>query len=262
MNEYWTLIVALGLTLPRIMAAFFMLPAFSSNVLIPGLVRNTFVVSIAMIALPFLLIDGVPIHLTSTQLVALIFKETLIGILIGFFFSGIFWVIGSAGNIIDTKVGANTADIVDPFLGYEEQLAGAFLSRLAIWIFAASGGFIIFLGILFQSYALWPVTLMLPSLPSTGLLIVIGHFGQMIALTIIFAAPALFIFSLVELGFALINRISPKLDIQITGTSIKVFLTVGLLWLSLSEIVKFATNHLIGANALLKSLLIILPQRS
>ena len=259
MNDYWPLIVAMGLSLPRVMAAFIMLPAFSSNVIVPGLVRNAFLISIAMIAMPFILHAGVPANLTSVQLVTLIAKETLIGLMIGFFYSGIFWVVGSAGNIIDTKVGANTASIVDPFSGYEEQLAGTFLSRLAIWIFAASGGFIIFLDILFQSYALWPVTHMLPSLPASGLLVVTGHFGQMMVLTLILAAPAMFIFTLVELGFAFINRVAPQLNIQVTGTSVKVFLTVGLLWLALAGILRFVSDHQMSANVLLKTMLYIFP---
>lgn len=254
MNDYWPLIVAIGLSLPRTMAAFMMLPAFASSDLIPGLVRNAFFVSTALITMPVILHTGIPIHLNSTQLVTLIAKESLIGLLIGFFYSGIFWVVGSAGNIIDTKVGANTATIVDPFSGYEEQLAGAFLSRLAIWLFAASGGLIIFLGLLLQSYVLWPVTQMLPSLPPSGLSVVIAHFGQMMVMTLMLAAPALFIFTLVELGFGLLNRIAPQLNVQVTGTSIKVFLAVGLLWLTLAGILRFVTDHQMSASAVLKIL--------
>jgi type III secretion protein T len=262
MSDYWPLIVAIGLSLPRTMAAFMMLPAFSSSEIIPGLVRNAFFVSTALITMPVILHTGIPVHLNSIQLVTLIAKESLIGLLIGFFYSGIFWVIGSAGNIIDTQAGANTASIVDPFSGYEEQLAGAFLSRMAIWLFAASGGIIIFLGLMLQSYVLWPVTHMLPSLPPSGLSILINQFGQMMVMTLILATPALFIFTLVELGFGLLNRIAPQLNVQVTGTSIKVFMSIGLLWITLTGIIRFVTDHQMSASAVLKTLQSILPSGS
>src|SRR5688500_20143487 len=82
--------MALGLTLPRIAGAFLMLPLLTAET-VPAMVRNSFMVSLAIVALPISM-AGIPIDaLNALQWVPVVLKELFIGISIGFCFGIVFW---------------------------------------------------------------------------------------------------------------------------------------------------------------------------
>src|SRR5688572_2549691 len=94
------ILLALGLVLPRVIGAFMMLPLLTSENM-PALVRNSFMVSLAIIAIPVAM-NGVPLNTLGTFAWApIILKELFIGVAIGFCFGMVFWAISAAGNIID-----------------------------------------------------------------------------------------------------------------------------------------------------------------
>jgi type III secretion protein T len=98
-----------------------------------------------------------PLALSVPQWVGLFAKEAFIGGAIGIFFSATMWAFESAGQLIDNKVGATQAQVTDPLSGHQTSLNGAFFARLASWVFMAGGGFMLMVGALLESYALWPV---------------------------------------------------------------------------------------------------------
>src|SRR5687768_16073305 len=115
------LMLALGLVLPRVIGAFMMLPLLTSENM-PPLVRNSFMVSLAIIAIP-VAVNGVPLHSLGTlHWAPIILKELFIGIAIGFCFGMVFWAISAAGNIIDTQVGMTLAQVFDPIQGHQASL--------------------------------------------------------------------------------------------------------------------------------------------
>jgi len=142
MNEYadvTRLFSAVALVLPRIAAAFLVLPVLSNDDM-PTTARNSFFVSLALIVVPFALRSG-PVEFTGVQWGLVIFREAFLGMCIGFAFSLVFWAIGNVGNLIDTKTGSTTAQIVDPLAGHQTSLTGAFLSRFAGWLFMVEVAF-------------------------------------------------------------------------------------------------------------------------
>ncbi|MET0329651.1 MAG: flagellar biosynthetic protein FliR, partial [Luteimonas sp.] len=97
--------LALALTLPRVAGAFLMLPLLTTET-VPAMVRNSFLVSLAIVAIPIALAGAPPIEAAGTaHWSAIVLKETFIGISIGFCYGIVFWAISSAGVIIDTQVG-------------------------------------------------------------------------------------------------------------------------------------------------------------
>ena len=134
--------MALGLTLPRIAGAFLMLPLLTAET-VPAMVRNSFMVSLGIIAIP-VAVNGVPLHsLGAVDWAPIILKELFIGISIGFCFGIVFWAIGAVGNVLDTQVGLGMAAVFDPIQGHQTSVHGDFLSRAAMWLFMASGAFLI-----------------------------------------------------------------------------------------------------------------------
>jgi type III secretion protein T len=247
------LVLGIALILPRIAAAFIVLPAFT-NESMPPLVRNSFFVSLSVVALPFASPGDAGGALQPVFWPLIMVKEAFIGLAIGFMFGIVFWAIGNAGNLIDTKIGATTASVMDHIAGHQTSLTGSFLSRLASWLFMASGGFLVFLDLLLSSYAVWPVNSSLPKLTSGGELMFTQGFSRLMLWTIVFAAPALLVLSLVELALGLVNRFAQQLNVFSLSLSIKSWLGTWLVLLSLGTFVEFVLQRLSDSRGLLELL--------
>jgi type III secretion protein T len=248
------IIGTLALTLPRIIAAFLVLPLITRQNM-PPLVRNSFFVSLAIVVYPAAASVAVPASGVAVGAWPLIIvKELFIGLFFGFLFSSVFWAVSAAGNLIDTKVGSNFASVVDPIQGHETSLTGQLLSQLVTWLFLASGAFTLFLDLLMKSYLIWPVAQMLPQLALPGQQLVIDEFASLLTLTLMLAAPALVVLSLLDLSLGLINRYAPQLNIFALAMPIKAWVATWIVLLSLGVFVEVITRHLVQNSGLLQVL--------
>lgn len=215
-----TLILAVAVT--RVAAAFLLLPVFSPDT-IPPMIRNSIFVAFALIALS-MQPDAARLSLEPQDFAALFAREALIGLLIGFFFSAILWAFEAAGQIIDMKVGSSMAQLVDPMSGHDTSLNGAFLGRMATFVFMFSGGLLLVATVILESYAIWPLSPEAPAFRLQGLTLVSGEFSRLMTLAILIAAPAVIVLHLSEVGLGLINRFAPELNVFSLSLSIKSWL--------------------------------------
>lgn len=246
-------IVNIAVVLPRIAAAFLILPLLTAEIL-PALARNIFLASVAISVYPFVASEG----LTSTSLGAgigpLILKEIFIGVVIGYSFSIVFWALEGAGQLIDAKIGTTTAQLTDPLSGHQTSLNGAFLSHLAAFVFVATGGITTFLGLLFESYVIWPIEAPFPNLSSLGPIFFVSRFDELMRLTLLLAAPALALLTLVEFGLGFVNRYAEKLNIFSLSMSIKAWLGTFIVFLVLGTLIEFVVDWLGEQGGLLDTL--------
>ena len=246
-------LLALGLTLPRIIGAFLMLPLMTPET-VPAMVRNSFMVSLAIVALPVAL-AGSPIDAMGVpQWPVIVLKELFIGIAIGFCFGIVFWAIGAAGNVIDTQVGMGMASVFDPIQGHQTSLHGEFLSEFAAWLFMASGAFLVFLDLLMSSYALWPVTSFFPDLRAVGMNLFVGQFSYLMTALLVLAAPVMVILLIIDLSFGLVNRYAPQLNVFALTLPIKAWLATAIIMLMLGVYVEIVIERLIDNAGLLNTL--------
>ncbi len=246
-------LVALGLTVPRILGAFLMLPLLTKENM-PATVRNSFLVSLAIVAMPIAL-AGLPSGgVDVTGLLPIMLKELFLGISIGFVFGMVFWAIAAAGNILDMQIGMSVAKIFDPIQGHEAQFHGSFLSQLAAWLFMASGAFLIFLNLLMSSYAIWPVTSYYPQIHASTAHLFVGQFGYLMTAALMLAAPAMLILLIVDLSFGLVNRFAPSLNVFALTLPIKAWLATGIILLMLGAYVEFLINRLGESRGFLRVL--------
>jgi type III secretion protein T len=246
-------LLMLGLATTRIAVAFLMLPLFANDV-VPPLVRNSILVAfglITLVLLPDIAVSG----LGPAQWVALFAKEIFVGLAIGFFFGAMLWAVESAGQIIDTKVGATMAQVVDPISGHQTSLTGAFLGRLANFVFLGAGGLTLLIGSVFTSYGLWPIGHEWPRLPAASLQMFESEFGRLMALAALVAAPVLTILFLIDLGLGLVNRFAQQLNVFALSMSIKAAASVLLLILLLPGLVEAIRLDIAQRPALVEKLL-------
>lgn len=252
-ESFGQLVVALSLVLPRIAAAFLLLPHFTSDT-IPSLVRNVFFVSLAIAVIPLVLTEPVSPTLTGVALLPIILKEVFIGVAIGFSFGIIFSALAGAGEVIDAKIGATSAQLVDPLTGAQTTLIGAYLGRLAAYLFAAFGGLHLFVDLLLTSFSVWPPLAALPDLNALGQIFFIKRFDELMRLILLLSAPALCVLTLLEVGLGFINRYAPQLNVFTLSMPLKSWLAVLILVLTVGSFSTFVLDWIGDQRSLLQLL--------
>lgn len=250
--------VGLAAAVPRIAVAFVVLPLLSRDV-VPALVRNVFIFSLALGLYPLISSTSDLGGMSPIGFIPLVVKESIIGLMIAYTFSIIFWALQGAGEIIDAKIGSTTAQIVDPILGHQTTMTATFFSRLAAYLFVALGGLSVFLGVLLQSYAIWPVDAPLPALQWNDDLIFVRRVSDLFAIMLILAAPVLVVLSLVEFGFGLVNRFADRLNVFSISMSVKAWVAMLVVVLALSTMIDYVMRWLASQADLLDSLALVIP---
>ena len=253
MNGWADQLLLLGVATARIAVAFAMMPIFSTDT-IPALVRNSILVSLGLVSL---LIQP-PLDTSiigATEWVGIFAKEVFVGLIIGFFFGSVLWALEAAGQIIDTKIGATLAQIVDPLSGHQTSLNGAFLGRLAGVVFIFSGGLSLLVQVVMESYALWPIAATMPRLDPRGLALFEGEFGRLMLLATIFAAPVLTVLFLIDLCLGLMNRFAQQLNVFTLSLSLKSYAATGIILLLLGSYIEAIVRDIQSRPAIIIEIL-------
>lgn len=242
------LLVALAST--RIAVAFLLLPLFATET-VPAMVRNSIFLAFGIITLavqPTLS----PQLWTAPQWIGFFAREALLGIGFGVLLGSVLWAFETAGQIVDTKAGVTLAQIADPLSGHQTSLSGALLGRLASFLFMAAGGFMMFVGALVESFAIWPLAQPGLALSRGSLRLFEAAFAHFAVLSLLIAAPCLIVMYVVDLALGLVNRFAPQLNLIAISMSVK-GLGATVVWLLLfgvlvdaivSQITRAVTNLL------------------
>ncbi|MBE1161414.1 type III secretion system export apparatus subunit SctT [Dyella acidiphila] len=243
-----------ALTLPRIVAAFLVLPLMTSDT-VPALVRNSFYVSLAILVYPLAAAASPSTTIMAGASWTLVLgKEIFVGLLIGFCFGTVFWALGAAGSVMDTKAGASMAMEMDPVAGEQSTITSVFLMQVATWLFMVSGAFMVFLDLLMSSYVIWPVASMLPPLKPGGMEFFVGQFNYLMTAVLVFSAPALVVMSLVDIALGLVNRYAQQLNVFALAMPIKSWLSSWVLLLALGAMIEMVMRKLYENRDLLSEL--------
>lgn len=247
-------LTGVALTLPRIVAAFLVLPLMTSQT-VPSLVRNSFYVSLAILAYPMAAAASPGTTIMTGATWALVLgKEVFIGLLIGFCFGMVFWALAAAGSVIDTKAGSSMAMDMDPIAGQQSTLSSVFLMQLATWLFMVTGAFSVFLDLLMSSYKLWPVASILPPLEPGGMVFFVNQFSYLMTAVLVFSAPMLVVMSLVDISLGLVNRYAQQLNVFALAMPIKAWVSTWVLLLALGAMVEVVMRKLYENRGLLREL--------
>lgn len=241
------LALLLGLSTARVAAAFLLVPLFTSD-LIPATVRNALFVALAMLSLAVQPAPA-PLVLSSWEWISMYGKEVFIGATVGIVYAGLMWAFEAAGQVIDTKVGTTQAQLQDPLTGQQASLNGAFFARLASWVFMAGGGFMLMMGTLLETWAIWPVRAPLPPLATVGVQFFESQFGRVMLLTLIVAAPALVLLYVIDGVLGLVNRFAQQLNVQSLSMSLKAVAAVWIIWIQLVNLVQLLQEDLLDRGA-------------
>jgi type III secretion protein T len=222
---YDTWIVSLALVTPRFMAAFAMLP-FLSTQIIPGMLRNGVVLSLCLPLVPLVAPEVQVGQLSGWSLLAVIVKETVVGLLVGYPFALVFWAAESIGSYIDNQRGAAMASSIDPLTGSDSTPLGTMLLQAFATYFVSSGALLVLIGLLYKSYVIWPVTTFFPALGAAGPTFYLQLFDSLMRMVVALSGPVIAAMFLAEFGLALVSRFAPQLNVFFLAMPVKSGLAV------------------------------------
>lgn len=234
--------LTLTLTVPRFLALFLMLPFFGRS-FIPTTARNGIAISFSILALPIVFnqVRGVPFD--GFQYLLLIFKEAILGSIMGYLVSIVFWAISTSGSIIDMQRGAMSAQMFNPIIASQTSPLGVFFTQIAATLFLSTGGFLLLLSAIYESYINWPVTSFFPNLKLESVSLFLGQFDNILHIAILIAAPTMILMFLIDLGVGLIGRFVPSINVFLLAMPLKSMLAFLVISLYMSTILYFLSNH-------------------
>lgn len=208
------------LSMLRFIGLFAIFPVFTRSQL-TGLVRFGIAGAFALAVMPRVLVDLAGVELSIPLLAALVLKEVFIGLVIGLAFGVVFWGVEAAGNALDMQRGASAALLFSPSAGQEVMPTGNLLGLLYATLFMASGAFLLFMGAVFDSFVVWPVQQLLPTLSIDNAVHFLNFLDSIMAFALQFAGPIMIAMFVVELSFAIVTRFAPQLNVFILAIPIK-----------------------------------------
>ncbi|RSB43802.1 type III secretion system export apparatus subunit SctT [Brevundimonas sp. 357] len=252
------ILVAVSTT--RVATTFLLMPLLSPQT-VPAMVRNSIFLVFGLAVLT-MQPQVTQMTLPTVQWILLFGKEALVGVVIGFFFATMLWAFEAAGQIIDTKVGATMAQVVDPLSGHQTSLNGEFLGRLANFVFMFSGGLLLLVGTILDSFVIWPIGSLTPVLTMNSLSLFEGEFTRLMTLAVLFASPVLVVLFVTDGALGLVNRYAPQLNVFSLSLSIKAWLATLIILIMMTGLVQTLLNEIMGRHDTVLEVLKAMGRRS
>lgn len=239
-NEF----IALLLTLPRIYA-FLETAQLMNPSAVPRLTRTVAILSLAIAAVPINMVHVEAFDRSFGSLGLYIVKEGVIGFVLGFLVGWIFWAVQSAGALIDNQRGAAIAAAIDPLQGQETPILGILFSQAFLTYVYAAGVILPLLGLIYQSYAIWPATMAWPRIAPNFPDLVLAFVDQAMRFVVILAGPIVAAMFLAEFALAMVSRFAPQVQVFVLAMPIKSGLAIFMLIFYFSVLLPYASDQML-----------------
>ncbi len=210
-------------SLVRVSAMFLLLPIFGDNT-VPAIVRVFLAFTINLIVYPVATAGGVP-SLTSAMeseigLAVLVFKESVVGIVIGFtakiFFDGLNFAFGHLGN----QMGFNMATVYDTQSESSVPVISQLIMILAMLIFLGLDGHHLFLQALVQSYRVVPIGEFV--MTKAVALHIVETSSQVFWIAAKLSAPMALMIFLINCAFGIVAKAVPQINVLVVSFTVNI----------------------------------------
>ncbi|HVK41330.1 MAG TPA: flagellar biosynthetic protein FliR [Phenylobacterium sp.] len=225
-------VYAAGLIFARVGAIIMLLPGIGDNS-VPPRVRLAFAFLMALMLMP-LVARGMPVPATVSGVSGAVFKEILIGLMIGGILRIFVSSLTTTGEIISIQTTLSFAQTAAPGQAAPSTTLGAFLALIGVTLIMATDLHHMFLTAIVRSYSLFPFGRDVPVADSAQLAVqtVAGSFRLGLQL----AAPVV-VFSIVfNIAAGLVGRVMPQFQVFFVATPLIVLLGLSIFALSLGVI--------------------------
>lgn len=211
---------AVFFAMPRLLAIFSILPVFSRQAL-PGLLRVGVAFSVAIFVVPSLVDQSLSVSRSGLLVLGILLKEVAIGFILGFVISLPIWAFEIMGAYVDNQRGASIAATVSPLTGHDSSPLGDLFSQAAVTFLLISGGYMLILSVIYDSFMIWRVFDWVPRFSSETPMILLSQMDKLMSLAVLLSAPVIFAMFLAEFGLGLVSRFVPQLQVFFMAMPIK-----------------------------------------
>ncbi len=236
------------LVLIRVSILLFMFPIFSSKVF-PSILKTGLALVVSLLFYSVVTIDlsRFPMSVPATGL--LIAAEAMIGLTLGLILRMFFASVQLAGQVIGFQMGFAMINVVDPQTGANVSI----MDQLGYWVCVVifillNGHHIIFIAMV-DSFKLVPIGFFMMHDAIMVKLIELG--SQLFLLSIKIGAPVIASLAFVSVGFGLVSKFSPQMNVMIVAFPLKIVAGLLLFGLSLQIINIVTRDYVLEFKALL-----------
>ncbi|MGG1948328.1 type III secretion system export apparatus subunit SctT [Trinickia sp. NRRL B-1857] len=235
------LAILFGLCSVRLLTVMIVLPPTDQN-LIRGPIRN----GLALLWSSVVAYGQQAImpQLHGLFLVEVAVKEAVIGLVIGFAASTIFWTAESVGQYVDDVAGYNNVQLTNPTSGQQTTLTSTLLLQCVTAAFWLLGGMSFLLSAIYESYRWWPLASVTPIAGNILESFAMHETDSMMQTIAKLMAPIVMILVLVDLGFGIVGKAAQKLDINSLAHAVKGALAVLLVALLIGVVINEVHSQL------------------
>lgn len=213
----------------------------------PARVRIGTALALAVAALPAL--RGTPaIDPFSLYGIAVAIEQAIIGLVFGLAFQLVMAVLSLLGFLVSSQMGLSMAVMNDPGSGNSSDVVSTLLYLLGAMVFFAVDGHLVLIQVVYASFKAWPIG---GGIDALSLQTLANSVGWVLAAAILLALPAVFATFVVQIGFGLINRVAPALNLFSLGFPVVTLFGLGTLGL----IVRFVPEQYLRLSGQLLQML-------
>jgi flagellar biosynthetic protein FliR len=232
--------IAVALIFSRIIAFFMAFPLISSPI-IPHNVKVLLVVSFAYFTM---LNFNIKLEIKEYDLLiflTLILKEVFIGFSLGIIVNIFIGAFSYAAEIISYLMGLTVLNMFNPAFGQTSVLSGYFLF-LFYFLFFISGAYQIFIGALFKSFEVIPLSSF--NINNGVFEFIIKKSSDIFLLSFQMAFPFILVLLVFNIVLALINRLIPQINVFMVGLPAQIFIGFVILIFASSLIISVGLNFI------------------
>ncbi|WP_022664705.1 flagellar biosynthetic protein FliR [Desulfospira joergensenii] len=236
------------LVLLRVSIVLFLLPVFSGNVF-PAMLKTglAMVISLLLYTVVHVDLERFPMDVVSTGL--LMGAEALIGLTLGLSLRIFFGSVQMAGQVIGFQMGFAMINVVDPQTGANVSIMDQLGYWVCIVVFLIFNGHHIMIMALVDSFDLVPLGFFMAQ--KVVMVKMLELMGDLFVLAVKIGAPVIAALLFVSVGFGLIAKFSPQMNVMIVAFPLKIIGGLLLFGLSLEIIVIVTRGYVEGFRKLL-----------
>lgn len=210
------------------------LAPFLGSKMLPDSIKIGFGAALVFIFLPFLVVHYKnPVDYDITFML-LLFKEVVVGAILGFLIAIPFYYAQGAGALIDHQRGSQSLQVMDPSTQMQTSPTGTLYNDMLLVIFFSIGGPLFFFDALFTSYTVVPFDQFFPANFFDGSrplwVLIFDLLNIVVTIALQLSAPALIAMLLSDLFLGIANRMAPQVQISFLLWSFKAFVGILMLW--------------------------------
>ncbi len=240
------------LVLMRVSVFLFMLPVFSSNVF-PSFLKACLAMVISLLIYTVVPVDLKRFPETAIATGLLMGTEVIMGMILGLCVRIFLASVQLAGQVIGVQMGFSMINIMDPQTGVNVSVMDQFGYWVCLLIFVLLNGHHIMILALMDSFDLVPIGVLF--LPKVVMAKVLAAAAKLFFMSVKIGAPVITSLLFVSVGFGLVAKFSPQMNVMIVAFPLKIVGGLLLFGFTLEILIMVTRTYIEGLKKLFMYLL-------